>query len=211
MIPHETLEDFRKRYRNCFVLLDIRGKKQLVQYLDDSEDEDGHCDFTFYSPQFGEFLVDEETATETLTFFFPEQGHYNWCGNSYYFSRYPQRQWKRAPCTDNTRIITSVGGLMHRSSIQLTTATCEKFFFPEYPKNLEEALAKLKESYAVNKDFSLFFNKEIDNNPILLYHNTPVALINKETKTILVKFHPLFQEVLDFIREKEPLWIAIKS
>lgn len=202
MILHETIDDFRKRYKDAFVFLNLNEEKILAQY-----DSDKEGSFLFTSPVFGEIRLDLETTVNTLGFVFPTSGMYNVDGESVLFTRVPARQWKRAPHKDNCQITSVFNNCFYRKPKLLTCEALEQIYYTKYPKSLEEAIKLDRDSIAVNNKFSVTIsNKE---NHILWYKQTPIGYIDVKNRSIIIKTNLLFQETLDFIKKKEPTWTLI--
>lgn len=202
----ESLEDFRKHYRHTYVFLEIDNKKYLVSYESDNGD-----DFVFESKQFGSIIVKEKTAQEKISFYFPKAGLYNINGlGPVDISRLPARQWKRAPCVDNVRLVSIHKKLITFDSrwISFTTNVAHDIFFPKYPGNTIEALNKIPEKgIAINSYLGVTKAPEkYKGNFILWYRQAAIGLINPELKEITVKYAPLYQEICDHYNKKEPEW-----
>lgn len=197
---YETLDDFRKRYRGTYLFLKIKDKDYLVRYEEDNGER-----FVFFSEDRGNILVTEETARTNLTYYFPETGLYNIQENVYLFSRYPARQWKRAPCAENTSIV-KLGDLHLTKNFSFELANA--IFYPKYPDTTTEALEKLKNtSQAINSKFAIMKGTGKHKKSILLFYKaTPVGLVDNNQNIIQVKYKPLLQEVKDYYNNKEPTW-----
>lgn len=201
----ESLDDFRRRYRHTYLFLELDGKKHLVNYEADDEES-----FTFASPQFGALLVNEETAREKISFYFPRAGLYNLDQGMVDFSRNPARQWRRAPCTENTRFYQIHGGISDEFAARTRFGwdEAQSLFFPKYPKTTEEALTQLpKNGRALSREIGFTHApKKYDLPFILWFRQTPVGLVDKEKKEITVRYSPLYQEICDHYTKKEPEW-----
>jgi len=203
----ESLDDFRRRYRHTYLFLEIDGKEHLVNYEGDDEKS-----FTFSSPQFGALLVNEKTAREKISFHFPRAGLYNIGDGLVDFSRNPARQWRRAPCSDNTRFVSVLNNLnpdlygLHR--IRFGWHEAENVFFPVYPKTTEEALENLpKFGRALNHKIGFTrAPKNYGTDSLIWFRSTPVGTVNKSRQEITVKYSPLYQEIYDHYMKKEPTW-----
>lgn len=205
----ESLEDFRKRYKGTFLFLDIKNKRHLVRYETDNEE-----DFSFFSNDYGDILVDEATARESISFYFPPTGLYNIENGAHFFARVPARQWKRAPCHDNTSItpiLKEIG--LHFSNLTLSPSNVDLIFDPAYPPSLEDAIREKKMiSVALNKNFAISdIHTEDKNKKLLWFQTSPIGVVDPETWTIDVKYHPFYQEVLDFVRKQEYKWTVKRS
>lgn len=197
----ESLEDFRKRYKGTYLFLNVRGKEHLVRYESDNEE-----DFCFYSPEFGDLLVDEDTARNQIRIFFPKPGLYNVGEHVYEFTRNPLRQWKRAPCEDNTRLSLMISILSNDyKSTSFNSRIAPDIFFPKYPENLDTAIKNLKTAIALTPEFGITKHPK-DETHLLWYHSNPIGIINTKTREITVKYKPLYQEVIDFFKKKEYSW-----
>ena len=104
----------------------------------------------------GDILVDEDTARNQLSIRFPKSGLYNLKGTVYEFNRLPARQWKRAPCQDNTTFKPLLSNInCTETLITLCEEIPHELFYPTFPKNLDQALDNLKLAIAVSHDFAL--------------------------------------------------------
>jgi len=202
----ESLEDFRKRYKDTIVFLEIDNKKHLVRY-----DSDNEVSLNFHSPIYGNILLEDSQAREALSFYFPENGLYNVDKKAVYFSRTPSRQWKRAPCQDNcflSDILRSLG--TREKPFIISCESMQQIFFPIYPKSLTEVLETLSYSTALTKEFAVSLGHLPDPNVFLFfYENTPIGTVHKESKEIHVEYKHLFQEVIDFCTKREPEWTPL--
>ena len=205
----ESIEDFRKRYKGTYLFLDIKNKKYLVRYEEDDQEY-----FSFSSQKHGILLVNENTARNNISFHFPKPGLYNLTTHAIFFSRYPARQWKRAPHPDNV-IVTSIN---YTSSYKEPISNfdfniAENIFFPKYPSSTKEAIEKLKKNtIAINTKFGISkAPKKYDNLFLLLYNCFPIGTIDNKNNTIVVKHTPLLQEVKDYYYTKEPEWTIQQS
>ena len=202
----ETLEDFRKRYKDTIVFLEINNKKHIARY-----DGDNEVLLNFHSPVYGNILLEDSQAREALSFYFPENGLYNVDKTAVYFSRTPARQWKRAPCQDNCFLADILRSLGTREKFpSISCESMQQVFFPTYPKSLNDALEKLTYSTALTKEFAVSLGHLPNPNVFLLfYENTPIGTIHKESKEIHVEYKHLFQEVIDFCTKREPEWTPL--
>lgn len=202
----ESLEDFRKRYKGTYLFLTINGKEHLVNY----ESDDEEC-FYFNSPTFGSLVVNESSARNNISFYFPKVGLYNLPSGMAEVTRYPARQWKRAPCRDNVAFL---GPFEHLSGARQPRFTfdfqlAQELFFPKYPKNLLTAIDMCTPSKAVAlcTDFGVSIGpKKEDYSHLLWYRTTPIGKIYPDTKTIGIAHKTLYQETLDYFYKKEPEW-----
>lgn len=202
----ESLEDFRKRYKDTIVFLEIDSKKHIARY-----DGDNEVSLNFHSPIYGNILLEDSQAREALSFYFPENGLYNVDKKAVYFSRTPARQWKRAPCQDNcflSDLLRSLGA--REKPFIISCESMQQVFFPTYPKSLNDALEKLTYSTALTKEFAVSLGHLPDPNVFLFfYENIPIGTIHKESKEIHVEYKHLFQEVIDFCTKREPEWTPL--
>ncbi len=202
----ESVEDFRKRYKGTYVFLNIRNENHLVLY----EQDDGDA-FSFKSPTFGDILVDQDCAMSRLSFVFPESGLYNIQGQCVEFNRNPARQWKRAPCTENTVFShPPVAFGVRNPQIVLDMETAHELFFPKYPTNLDEAVKNPSPMMAVNKKFGVSLSpKEKDTRLLFWYRSEPIGFVDTLNKTIEIKTPNLLQETVDFIKKEAWEWTLI--
>lgn len=199
----ESLGDFRKRYKGTYVFLHFNEKDHLVRYDHDNEE-----DFCFYSPIYGDILVDEDTARNQLSIRFPNTGLYNLRGTVHEFSRLPARQWKRAPCMENTNFHPLLNNINCRETkIALADDIPENLFYPIFPDNIDQALGKLKLAIALSHDFAISQSTTGKHNEFLFwFRSQPIGFLYPETRSIKVMYRPLLQEVIDFLKKKEYTW-----
>ncbi len=202
----ENLEDFRKKYKGTYIFLEFNGKKELVYYAGDSDGT-----FKVLSKKYGNLLVDEATARESFTYYFPEIGLYNVKGIAQNFVRMPNRQWKRAPCSDNAHL-RSILTRWFRDSSGITIESLDEVYNPKYPTSLEQALLNLKTSMALNLKFAVSLSHLKNPNKYLLwYGQSPIGFVDKSDRTIEVKTPHMYQEVADFVKYKENSWTLLKN
>lgn len=204
-MSRDSLEDFKKKYRDTYCFLLLNGKEYLVFFADDNGDNS----FYMTSPEFGEIIIDRETLYSCVRATFPKSGLYNLEGNAVEYTRVPERQWKRAPCSTNSLLypILSKIGISTTVDTRIHLHNLETIFKEDYPKDLDGALSTLKYSVAINKDFAISDSVSGKDSELILWFKTqPVGLLNAITKEITVKYNHLYQEVSDFIRKSEPTW-----
>lgn len=202
----ESLEDFRKRYKGTYLFLKVNGKEHLVNY----ESDDEEC-FYLNSPTFGSLVVNETSARNDISFYFPKVGLYNLPSGMTEVTRYPARQWKRAPCRDNVGFIAPFeylsGLLQPRFSFDFFLA--QELFFPKYPKNLAAAIGMCTQNKAValTRSFGVSFGPPKEEySHLLWYRTTPIGRIYPKTSKIELAHKTLYQETIDYFSKKEPEW-----
>ena len=205
-VLNETLEDFRRKYKGTYVLLEYNDKKNLVYYSGDNE-----RDFVFKMLDYGDILVDQKTARENLNLFFPEQGLYNIDEQVIHFSRNPNRQWKRAITAENTymwNIFSDINRNCYCPNLSLKTVN--QMLYPVYSK-LDDAIKKLEKEtvlgIAINKNIAVSQPEKAGKEPyVLWWKSRAIGYVLHEVSTLNVVYEPLRQEVLDFCRKEEPTW-----
>ena len=212
----ESVEDFRKRYKNTYVFLTLNGKETLVYYEQDhreEHDDEGEDEFSFWSPIYGSILVDADCAMGRLSFIFPEAGLYNINEECYEFNRNPARQWKRAPCQDNTSFTSPLKNIgLGIQNIILDHNSAQELFFPSYPNSIEEAIDNLKTMVALNGKFGISNSATKDLNKLLFwYKSEPIGYINPTEKTIEIHVKQLYQEVVDYVKKEAWTWRLINK
>ncbi len=202
----ENLEDFRKKYKGTYIFLEFNGKKELVFYAGDTD-----TTFKVQSAKYGDILIDEQTARESFTYCFPEIGLYNVDDKAHKFVRLPNRQWKRAPCADNTHMRSILTSWL-RDSVPVNLRSLAQIYNPKYPKDLDQAISTLKTSTALDLKFAVSIGHLKDKNTFLLwYGSSPIGVINPNLRTVELKTPHMYQEVKDFIKYKEPTWTLVKN
>ncbi len=206
----DSTSDLQKKFRNTFCFLELNGKKHLAEYTDDN----GEDAFYFKSPEFGEILIDRETVDQSLTYYFPENGLYNVQGQAIDFVRYPERQWKRAPYRENCRIVpilSAIGIALGRVN-EINLHNLEEIYSGIYPQSLEKAVASLKYSIAVNREFAISKTTTSEKDQLLFWFKSqPIGTLDIKSKKIEIIFQPLYQEAQDFINKQEPSWLLTKK
>lgn len=204
-MTQESLDDFRKKYKDTYCFLTLNGKEYLVHYADDN----GGNNFYLHSPEFGEIIVDQNTLQSCLRPVFPKTGLYNLDGSAVEYTRLPERQWKRAPCASNTTLfpILKKLSITPPTNTKINLHTLEEIFKRKYPKSIDNALENLRYSTALNRNFAI--SQSItgkDSELLFWYRSQPIGLLNAITKEITIKYNHLYQETLDFLRKNETSW-----
>jgi hypothetical protein len=196
----DSLEDFKRNYRHCYVHLKTNNEVIVAQFLESSDSE-----FTFGTRKYGQLLVDEKSARELIVVPFPKFGLYNIKDGAVLFQRLPNRQWKKAIHPDNCTMV-SIDMSLREPSFNIKTV--ENILNPVYPDSFEEALTRFKDvkTVALNLDIGLVITKE---NPQLLWKRRIVGYIDPKLKQVVIEDQPMEQEIRDYVRKKDPKWLVI--
>ena len=201
----DSVEDIRRKLSSTYVKYTPEPDEEYILFV--NEVETNHVEF--YSRNLGEIRVTMDKFRQFTTFHFPDSGLYNIGDSCCEFLRRPERQWRKAPCSENVQVnpITNTIRTHRPLPVAFNTDTFTNLFRPKYPKNLQEAIDTLKESTAINKNFAVSISGYADPNRFLFwYRSNPIGVIDNKDKTIRLNYHLLKQEVEDLLNEREPAW-----
>lgn len=200
----DTPEDFIRKYQHTFVFLDKDTQMENLFEFDRIQDERrGHL--VFRNPTVGEILLKLENQ-ERVKIKFPDPGCYNLfeSGQTGFFNRVPERQWKRALCIQNSKI--SFPFNPGRRWGGYTWNDLNDLFFPTYipipaaMATIETKNTPLGISIALSKLFSIVKGKDAT---YLAAGKSLIGFVRPEK--IVVEYPPLVQEAKDFFGE-ELVW-----
>ena len=200
----DSFEDFRRKYRGTFLIVETGNKKVIARYEDDDANK-----ILFRSYKYGDIICSFDKIQSNISYHFPKSGLYNGERHALYFSRYANRQWKRAPSHDNCTVV-KLGGMYNREEV--STRNMERIFNPIYPASIDEGIDQIKESVALDNKIgvSVLTKKKMDR-LVLWYKNTPVGMLNHKDKVIELENHNLEQETTDFFTKRDPEWKILKA
>lgn len=193
----DTIDDFLQKYKNTFVFLKLKENEEptLVEFIEN----DGTKSLTFHNPTIGKIDIQYNTAWEKLSFKFPKKGLYNIPNKGFVLAeRYPDRQYKRAPCNRNFLLTHIYGGTW---DLAVNFEHISKCFYPIYPKNKEQAEKLIQKvgMVALSPEFGITIG---DTQPYnLFYHRQFIGTINEKNEINLF-YEPLRQETIDFFGDK---------
>lgn len=231
--------DFSQKYKGTSVVASWpKGKVEagisevvLIEGTNGQEDHPKSKDFDILCRKFGE---GELTRIPFKTFVvekpLPQSGFYNFNNHTIFYSRIPERQWRRGFCSqtmknsslNNNIQETLLEGLENnkfkfpggprfasivssQSFFDLTVAN--GLFFPQYPtyKNTHHILKSLSQciSQAFYRDFALSLCADTEN--FALFHeNCRIAEVDPiDFNKVYVKEKLFFQEIIDLFRRIE--------
>lgn len=196
----DTPEDFIRKYQHTFVFLDKDTQlENLFEFQQIQDERRGHL--VFNNPTVGNVLLSLENQ-ERVKIKFPDPGCYNFAasGHTGFFNRMPERQWKRALCTQNSKVSYPFTAAVRWGGYDW--ATLQDIFFPHY-YSVQEAInvlnhrtSSIGNSMALSKLFTVVKGKDT------LYLAAGKSLIGfVGPEKIVVEYPPLVQEAKDFFGE----------
>lgn len=212
----DKILEFEKRYVQSYLYLVFpnspfdSGFYYLKQIIDK---ESNKPRLEFYNHNWDGIIVTPDSDVE-IQVVWPEVGLFNFENTVFFFRRFPQRQWKRGICTENTHITKL---LIHYpyNNIGISPQILESTLLSTVCNNIESAIMLLNTTNvfgtAINKTIAIF-QPPFAKTPyeyLLVYNTTPCALVNNETKTITTKHPFLHQEIIDYSNsplERESKW-----
>lgn len=209
---NDSTEDLRKKFRGTYLFLTLNGKEFLVYYSED----DGENEFRLFSPQYGDLLIDKETFTHCIKYSFPKAGLYNLGGEVVEYARMPERQWKRAPCPENSKIYPILGKLgffIKENQTTISLKNLETIYKNVYGETIDKTIGSLKYCNAINKNFAISppLKGKTDPKYVLWFKSQPIGFLDTSSYEVDVRFQPLYQETLDFIRKNESQWTLLPN
>lgn len=200
----DTIEDFDRKYRNCFFTL--KNNKELPENtVVEFTNFEGNDLCVFKSLNYGDIKILYKNIWDKINIFFPESGLYNYQNRFIYFLRYPARQFKRNPAHGNCIIEDPIlYSININSKIIPSLEVLSEFLFPIYPP-LDQALFLLQQEQALgialSSRFGLTFNKK-DNLFYVWFHDTIIGVLDYKNKVITIKAQTLKQEAIDFFKQE---------
>lgn len=194
MTPAEIVAEFRKKYENTYVFVQMPdSKEESLFYMDRVEaGGEGHGVMKLSSEEFGKIRLNMATA-HTIKFAFPKCGTFQHGTDAYLFQRDPRRQWQRGLCQGNGSI-TAVHLLMqdgyargHAQAFDFSTVA-SAFAGITYP--FKQAMALLASgvyrSVAINGDYAIMLSPVKTATYVLTYGGDAIALLDKAGTVIRV-------------------------
>lgn len=186
MNQQAILTDFIRRYDQSFIHTVAPGSTEenlfFVQRI--TLDAKSLATFDLVSPEYGRILLNYGTA-HTLKFKYPPVGVFQRGKDAYIFRRLPQRQWKVGLCQHNCSCTMVLSGLVatHNDGQLSFEQVVDAYASEKY--TYRDALRMLKSgryrSVALHNNFTLSLSVSGVDQHMLLYWETPVAMINIES------------------------------
>lgn len=201
----DSLEDFDRKFKNTFFTIkDVKEipNDTVVEFLHYSDRN--LC--VFNSLFYGHIALKYSNIWDKIEIFFPEIGLYNFKKSFIFFSRNPQRQWKRNPTHGNCTIESPILALIpeHVLKIRIDLESFTQIKQSVFP-TLKEATELLQNQevlgMALSTRFGLTFSKTT-NLFHIWFHKTIIGTLDLKTKTIQTYTSNLKQEVIDFFRKE---------
>ena len=188
---HQIINDFDKRYTNSFLLITVRGETIPVKY----NGMNGNNKHSFTDVNNLQYELGDKTKN-SVAVWFPPVGCYNINGMGCTFWILPERQWKRAPCKDNT----SIDWYSGQHSV-LTLAYFHECWTNKYP-TIQQCFAFLQDKQNTSIAFSIRYALVKHTQTLYLYHHdVPIGIYQDG------KFNPIIpeftQDITDFYRRHQ--------
>lgn len=190
MDQRTILTDFVRRYDQSYIhAVEPDSKEENLFFVNKiTLDSKNLAVFDLTSPEFGRIMLNFGTAHK-LKFKYPPVGVYQRGKDAYIFRRFPQRQWKVGLSTGNCQCypaaVDVLGGDKRINELtfdQVTDAFAnEKYSFRDAWKMLKGGKYR---SVALERNFSLMLSPSGVDQHLLLFWETPIALINVDTEEI---------------------------
>lgn len=204
MIP--SRDEFNKRYHGTFMLLNIKDKEHLV-YCHGAQCYDKGIYVDFQDTDGNSYRIFQESEC-SLTVKFPETGWFNHPdGNTYYWSRKPERQWQRGISGKNSSVESLESVLFnYRLRPDVNTFSTVDAALTDKTFTLDEVFNSNRMGTALNKQFAIFKH---DNNLWWIVHGFGiVGNINRKKQ---IEIDPLskqdFKDYLTSVKEKDYVWM----
>ncbi len=201
----DSLEDFDRKFRNTFFTIkDVKEipNNTVVEFLQYTDKN--LC--IFNSISYGKIALKYDHIWDKIEIFFPEIGLYNLDKTFIFFSRNPQRQWKRNPthgnCSIESPVLSFISENKLNSRINLESFTqIKQSVFP----TLKEATDLLQNQEVLGVALSTRFGLTFSQTTKLFhiwFHKTIIGTLDLKTKAIQTYAPNLKQEVIDFFRKE---------
>lgn len=193
MSPEDILADFRKKYENTFVFVEMPDRPNednLFHLSSIKSGSNGNGVMRLSSDEFGQIQLNFATA-HTIKFKFPEVGVFQMGHDAYMAVREPKRQWSRGLCNGNCTISNVANRIANRSvrSAEGLSFTMVAAAFAKISYSYRDAIGMLKggkyRSVALKDGFSVALSVTPSYEFLLLHWNRPVAGITKDELVVL--------------------------
>lgn len=187
MTPAEIVAEFRKKYENTYVFVQMPDSKEESLFFMDRVEAggDGHGVMKLSSEEFGKIRLNMATA-HTIKFAFPKCGTFQNGSDAYLFNREPRRQWQRGLCQGNgtvcsvpTAVIegrTRTGG--ESFSFQMVAAAFAGVHY-EFGKAIKMLQSGKYRSVALRDGFAVMLSPIPSASYVLTYGGDAIALLDK--------------------------------
>lgn len=184
----EVLHDFRRRWENTYVWLNIENKDEELVYLsrvEDNSDKVGKLYLT--SDRLGELVLNFGSEGYALQFRYPPVGVFQHNRDAYCFYRRPIRQYRRGICGDNSLLMNTArnltGNTARFGSGILKSAFAHQVF--TWPEAIELLAGGIWRGVALSENFSLTQSMFKSPDYVLFHWTHPIARVNTKGQITL--------------------------
>lgn len=193
----QQISEMQKKYENCYLFVKPEGKGPILCLYKGYDD--GYHKF---SDIHGMLIRIHHNTNAEIICLHPEKGLFNAIGRMFYYSKLPNRQYRRGVCKDNCLIVDPVLSLWIEKSFfngDVLQYAFNTIYLP-LKEVLQNLRSRLSVSLAFSKDFGISQSITKDRSQLLLwYHDTCIGYITD--KDVIVVCNPYFeQEVIDNIK-----------
>ena len=193
--PH-IREDMDRRYQHTYMTMKLpkTGEIVPVNYAGSAQSK------YVFQKENGDYVELPLTDTTEINILMPKVGYYNLRGNPFYIIKSPQRQWKRSLCSSIYQILPPIKNIENR-----TERLPSSYWFALAKECLNTSYASLDDiqkqifaNIALNNKFVVA--KDTNNIPILVYKRYKVAVLDFNSRSVIVTEPLLLQEVRDLFK-----------
>lgn len=200
--------EFEKRYTNTWLYIEQPGK--IADFFMFKKAGEGK--YKFWNPEYGYITLNEETEV-TVSCVYPPLGFFNTGSGFAHFQRYPERQWKRAPCQNNCVVRQRHLTMRASNNIAVDYTKLQDALKGNFgPKNLTQcidnilAMTKVVDKVdgcALNRQWAVSISPtSLGYNDFLLwYMNLPVATMSIGVIDTRLYNPMVKQEIMDLLRD----------
>lgn len=210
MEMNEIMTDFRRRWEGGFVWVEApdSGEESLFHVDRITNDRVKVGTMELSSPEYGKILLNMGTA-HTLRFKYPPVGVFQNGTDSYMFRRVPAKQYKHAIYSGNSSVAAVTDDMVGRAGRNrdrenlkfddvLAAFRGETYTFEDALKMLSSGRYR---SIALQRNWSLSLNPMGKDGYVLLYWETPVAIVGPKTGETIHIYEKSFEAVLQQVKE----------
>lgn len=197
------MSEMSKRYKDTYLFCRTPNHPKWALYNVEHVDDD-HV--YLRNDKHGSVVLSSTSAAE-LNAVWPDSGFFNFEKSILHVARVPDRQWKRGPCSKNLRISDPILRLFHVSTSKFSMSALEASY-DDKNYTIKQALALINKkelvARALSRQWALSLPTWVSDDEYLLwYQHTPVAVVNSRAGTITCQYEHVKQELQDFIRDHE--------
>lgn len=206
---NEIMQDFRRRWEGGFVWVEApdSGEESLFHVDRITHDRIKVGTLELSSPEYGKILLNMGTA-HTLRFKYPPVGVFQNGVDAYLFRRLPAKQYKHAIYNGNSYTCPVTNWMVGRSigaspnplrfDDVLAAYRGETYSFADALKMLGSGKYR---SVALKRNWSLSLNPMGKDGYVLLYWETPIAVVGTQEGSIVHLYEKSFETVLQQVKE----------